>query len=444
MRHLTSTLVLLALLAGCGNSTAPAPAPGLSASTPVAAASADAGMPSLTKATLARKTSPRDRRVADEKACDGNDAAACRRAADRYRGYGHIAGCGLDRPGPKPRRLVTAADHKSDVREYDRWIRKVCDSGDQDACLQGRLNLESVRITARTAHACTRGGLGDCPLYQWVIGMHPEKKKAIEDERRSFITTGNHGLLFADLFRKEKVRGGDALPKDVADLAQRICATTHECDAVMLMLDENGYTPAALAPTRKAAGEALVTACLEGECECGEAARYLDAGDARTLDLARIGCDDGEPEACYVLGDLYERGIGVAKDGVKAFGLYQQACPTVLADDGRADIYSKAACDRLSAWSEEGVDVEKDRDRAFFYANLACPGDGIEVDHSFCVHRAIFHSVNEYRSRENYLMTTGDVGRMIFHGADTPPADGKECSRPSVAELCKKTAPLIH
>jgi hypothetical protein len=68
----------------------------------------------------------------------------------------------------------------------------------------------------------------------------------------------------------------------------------------------------------------------------------------------------------------------------------------------------------------------------------------MEVDHSFCVHRAIVHSVHEYRSRQNYLMTTNDVGRMIFHGSDSPPAEGKECSRPSVAELCKKTAVLIH
>ena len=210
------------------------------------------------------------------------------------------------------------------------------------------------------------------------------------------------------------------------------------------MLDENGYTPAAVAPVRKAAGEALVTGCLDGACECGEAARYLEPGDARTLDLARIGCDDGEPEACFVLGDLHERGAGVDKDRVKAFLLYQQACPSVLAEDGREDIYSKAACDRLSAWSEEGVSVEKDRDRAFFYARLACKGDGIALDHSFCVHRAIFHSVNEYRSWDHYLMTTQDVGRLFFHGPDSPPINGKECSRPGVAELCKKTAPVIH
>ncbi len=441
MRRLTSPLVALALLAGCGNSTAPAPSASASA---MAAAAPDAGAPAIEATTLTRKTSPRDRRIADEKACEGDDAAACRRAADRYRGYGHVAGCGVERVGPRPPRLVTGADHRDDVRQYDRWIRKVCELGDLDACLQGAKNLESVQITSRTSAACTRGGLGDCPLYQWVVGMHPEKKKLLEDERRDFITTGNHGQLFVDLYRKEKTRGGDTLPQEIADLALRICTTTHECDEVMLMLDENGFAPAALAPVRKAAGEALATACLDGDCECGEAARYLDAGDARALDLARIGCNEGDPEACYVLGDRYERGDGLTKDVMKAFGLYQQACPAVLAMDGREEIYSRAACDRLSAWSEEGTDVEKDRDRAFFFAKLACPGDGIALDHALCVHRAIFHSVHDYRSPDHFTMTPQDIGRQFFHGVDSSPVDGKECSRPSVAELCKKTAPLIH
>ena len=452
MRHLTSSLVALALVVGCGNSTSPPPSPSAAASTsaPItaapapAAADADAGLPSLKPTTLVRKGSPRDRRLADEKACDAGDAAACRRAADRHRGYGHIAGCGVDRTGPRPHRLVTAADYKDDRREYDRWIRKVCALGDEDACLQGTANLTTASITPRTAQACTRGGLGDCPHYQWVVGMHPENKKMIEEARRQFIATGNHGQLFVELFRKEKTRGGDELPKAIADLARQICAATHECDEVMLMLDENGYTPAATAQVRKASGELLVSACLDGECECGEAARYLDPGDARIADLARIGCDDGEPEACFELGDLHERGAGVDRDLVKAFALYQQACPSVMAADGREDIYSKAACDRLSAWSEAGTDVEKDRDRAYFYSTLACPGDGIAIDHAFCVHRAIFHSVNEYRSSDHFLMTTNDIGRLIFHGPDGKPIDGKECSRPSVAELCKKTAPLIH
>lgn len=440
----TSALVI----AACGDATAPAPALTPVASSPSSAAapsaSIQAEIPPLTPTTLARKTTPKDRRLADERACEGGDPAACRRAADRYRGYGHIAGCGLDRPGPKPRRLVTAADSEADIKGFDKWIRRLCDLGNEEACLQGQANLDTVKITLRTAYACARGGVGDCPLYQWAVGMRPEKTKLIDDARRGFITTGVHGKLFVELLGKEKTRGGDALPKEVAELAERVCKATHEYDEVIMMLDENGYTPSAVAPVRKAAGEELVRACLEGECVCGEAARYLEPTDARVADLARIGCDDGEPDACFVLGDLYERGAGMAKDAQKAFSLYQLACPSTVASDGRADIVSKAACDRLSVKYEEGAELAQDRDRAFFYSTLACKGESVEVDHAFCVHRAIFHAKHDYRSRTHYLLTTTEAGRLFYHGSDTEPVKAKECDRPSVAELCKETAPLFR
>lgn len=445
-----AVILLTAALWGCGNTTAPAPPPSASASSSAMAAaaapsaSAVVDESSLKPAALARKTTPKDKRLADERACEGGDAAACRRAADRYRGYGHIAGCGVDRPGPKPRRLVTAADADADIKQFDKWIRRLCDLGNEEACLQGQQNLQSVRITPRTSYACARGGVGDCPLYQWVVGMHPEKTKALDAARRQFITTGIHGNLFVDLFRKEKKRGGDVLPKEVADLAARICETTRECDEVMLMLDENGYTPQAVAPVRKAAGEALVRACLEGDCVCGEAARYLDSADARAADLAKIGCEDGEPDACFLLGDLYERGAGVPKDLAKAFALYGLACPTMIADDGRADIVSKAACDRLSAKYEEGKELAQDRDTAFFYSTIACPDEGVAFDHSFCVHRAIFHGQHNYRSRRYYLITIPEVARLFLNGPDSDPFNAKECERPSVAELCKQVAPLLR
>lgn len=451
MRRLTLLFsTLTAALLGCGNASGPAPSASSSAAAPPASSSAAPGSSgeaasALTKPTsLVRKSAPRDRRLADEKACEGGDAAACRRAADRYRGYGHIAGCGVDRKGPKPRRLVTAADYDADIKGFDTWIRRLCDLGDEEACLQGQKNLESVSITPRTSYACARGGVGDCPLYQWAVGMRPEKKKQLDEERRRFITTGNHGDLFVELFRKEKKRGGDALPNEIAELSTRICKATHECDEVMLMLDENGYTPAALAPLRKAFGEELTGACVEGECVCGEAARYLDDGDARAADLAKIGCDDGEPDACFVLGDLYERGAGgVPKDVPKAIALYQVACPSFVADDRRADVVSQAACDRLSIKYEEGKDLEQDRDRAFFYSSLACTGEGVTFEHAFCVRRAVYHSKHNYVWRSHYLLTTNQVGQLIFNGPDYEPLNAKECERPSVVELCKKTASIF-
>ena len=136
----------------------------------------------------------------------------------------------------------------------------MCELGDPDACLQGRANLENVRITPRTSFACTRGGLGDCPLYQRVIGMHPEKKKLIEDARREFITTGNHGQLFVELFRKEKVRGGDALPKEIAELAQSLAGIRRPASSLVSggsaplpvpEVNSGTFTPGFGAPTPK-------------------------------------------------------------------------------------------------------------------------------------------------------------------------------------------------
>src|SRR5262249_36552423 len=147
--------------------------------------------------------------------------------------------------------------------------------------------------------ACTRGGLGDCPALQWQIGMHPEKEKALREARMTFMTGGFVTKFFSTLFQREKVRGGDSLPEQVFAVALRVCKSTLECDEVVTMLDENGYTPAAVTPVKNAMGDALSSACLGGDCVCGEAARLLDANDPRREDLARLGCEDGEPDGCY-------------------------------------------------------------------------------------------------------------------------------------------------
>ena len=436
---------MMLMSSACGQDSSPGPNsnPASSAVVSMAASAASVSVDATKPTTLKRTKTPQDRRIADEKACENGDSAACRRAADRYRGYGHIAGCGLERKGIKPRRMVTAADSEEDQKGFDTWIRRLCDLGDEEACLQGRANLGTVPITTRTSHACARSGVGDCPLYQWATRMHPDKKKVIDDARRVFITSGSHGRLFVELFRKEKNRGGDVLPKEVAELATAICKETHECDEITLMLDENGYTPAAIAPVRKAFGEELARACLEGECVCGEAVRYLEQTDARIPDLAAMGCDDGEPDGCYALGDVHERGMGVSKDVGQALALYQVACPPMVADDQRADIVSQSACHRLSIKYDEGQDLEKDRDRAYFYSTLACPGEGVNIDHSYCVRRAVFHGKYDYLWRKMYRLTTYEIGQLIFRGPSNEPINEQECERPSVAALCKETAPLL-
>jgi TPR repeat protein len=425
------------LLLGCSQGDAPPPAPSGAVASAAASATASAEAPLPTATTkLARKKTPRERRIEDEKRCEAGELAGCRRAADRYRGYGHIAGCGVDREGKPPRRMVTAADAESDAKSFDKWIRKACDLGDDDACLQGIKNLTSPGITPRVVDACARGSAETCPLYLWATGMRPGAKKALDHDRHVFLTHGFHGYLFTELYRKEKTKGGATLPPEVADLARRICKTTGECDDVFMMLDKNGWGPEALASLRNGVGDDLAAACLEGDCTCGEAARYLDPSDARVLDLAQIGCAEGEPDACFVLGDRYERGAGVPKDDRTALRYYEIACPRVLAGDDREEVYSKPACARLAErYAGSGPD---ERLREYHYASLACSRPGMERDHAPCVRRALLHYQHGFRS-DFITETSAHAGQRFLNGNDE-----KECERPSVRAECEKAKAIIR
>jgi TPR repeat protein len=165
---------------------------------------------------------------------------------------------------------------------------------------------------------------------------------------------------------------------------------------------------------------------------CGEAASLLQPSDPRREDLARIGCDDGEPDACFLLGKMTEQ-----KDPNGAKALYDVACPAVIADDGREEIYSKAACDALSTLYEEGRAVAKDSDRGYYYSRLACTRSGFALDHAPCVRKALYHARNYRGGTTDWLLTTAQLARKVLNGDDGPPVFAKECERPSVAELCK-------
>jgi TPR repeat protein len=420
-----AALPLLMLAAACGPNAGPAATTG-----EASRASAAPAVVVEAPKSLARTTTPEARRERDEKACGSGDAAACRRTADRYRGYGHVAGCGVVRDRPKPRRSVTAADARDDAKLFDTWIRRACELGDDDACVQGRNNVFGQKISDGEVDACARSGLADCPAFQWRVALHPDDEKVLVEKRRAFVSRAFVTKFFGTMFARAKQRGGDTLPKEVFAAAERVCKATLECDDVLTLLDEDGYTPAALAPLRKAMGQALAAQCLEGDCVCGEAARLLAPDDARREDLARIGCDDGEPDGCFVLGQLAEPNAME-----KAALLYDIACPAVIADDGREEIYSKPACDRLGQMYEEGKGFEKDSDRAFYYASLACTRVEREQDHGACVRRALLHARGYWRSNL-FGKTPRMLAKIYFYGDDEP-AEGHECERPSVAELCK-------
>ncbi|HVY46902.1 MAG TPA: hypothetical protein VHB21_13535, partial [Minicystis sp.] len=133
------TAFAAAALVGVLSCGAPAGPPSPSSAQPRASSPAEASAAPVViepPKALRRATTPQQRREHDEAQCLGGDAKACREAADRYRGYGHVAGCGVARERPKPFRMVTAADAPGDRRRFDGWIRRACDLGDDDACAQ--------------------------------------------------------------------------------------------------------------------------------------------------------------------------------------------------------------------------------------------------------------------------------------------------------------------
>ncbi len=77
-----------------------------------------------------------------------------------------------------------------------------------------------------------------------------------------------------------------------------------------------------------AADDASACAELAGQWidRHGEGETLTEADAARTAEVARKGCDGGNPSACAHLGLLYSLGRGVAQDDARATSLYEIAC----------------------------------------------------------------------------------------------------------------------
>jgi TPR repeat protein len=194
------------------------------------------------------------------------------------------------------------------------------------------------------------------------------------------------------------------------------------------MLDKHFFTPDQLAPFRKRAATVLTDACLAGSCTCGQATRFVDDTDPKRVDLAKLGCENGEAEACYVLGTLHEGGKGVPKDEALARRLYELACPAKVpietTSSPRRGEYSQRACARMAAYYDEGAIPPKDDARAFFYLAKGCPVPGLALDHETCVKVARYWLTTARNSGRN-----GEEAGLHLRRKD-------ECRRPSVGTLC--------
>ncbi len=420
----------------------------------VSASSSAAVVPA--KPTVKRKTTPTELRVADEKACLAGNADACRRMADRYRGYGHTAGCGIDRAGaalahgrvvaPISVRIKRAAeDEDRDKAGLLEWMAKACDLGESKACdiersvrskFEPDSNFDKEAIATRSD-----------PTTSAVMSFHSlwqseEHVKFLDLRKKCLTKRYSCSALSSSLFTRRKEETRPELTPELITKLQAICDQTLDCDSVLMMLDKHGYPPEALAPIRAHASKSLVQACVEGSCVCGDAAASLPADDPRIADLARWGCENGEAAGCYLLGKLHEEGRGVDKDEDFARSLYETACPPTK---GYADYYtpeySPRACQRMAEIAQGGLMPPKDKDRAVYYAEYGCLRPGYERDHAPCVTYSRYWANGVLTSvcrpeDASWCRSSLEQAEDNFHGKKSSPADGKECERPSVKAIC--------
>jgi Sel1 repeat len=448
MKMRVSCTLALGFVLGCGQSNSSAPAP--------AASTSASSVPE--KLTVQRKTTPAALRIADEKDCLAGKKDACRRMADRYRGYGHTAGCGLDREGPETvhgrttkgmavriRRVVD--DGPDDVKQFLTWIGKACDLDDSEAC-----TIEGFARSSRKHEfhldlqdGALRSNIQSSALAGFVESVNLIKYNKFLEKRQSCWTSSVADCT--ELSKFLMTQGKDELPPKFTPewltTLQAVGEKTLDFETLYMMLDKLGHAAEAIAPLKAHAAKTLVKACVEGSCVCSDAAKSLPADDPRVVDLARWGCENGEANGCYLLGKLYEEGRGVEKDEVFARSLYEQACPSRRASSvSRSGDISPAACVKLAEAAEGGAIPPKDRARALYYVQALCSSPGYERDHSYCVKLAKYWTSGVMpnscpESSSDACKANIPVVSSLLNGPTDDPLNGKECQRPSVKALCE-------
>lgn len=357
--------------------------------------------------------------------------------ADRHRGYGLVAGCGVDRGRAKPFIKRLSEDSDVDAERFEHFIRRACELGDAEACSIARTAPSTYSMPTDVARRrAARSRPEEVGVLRYRLEKTPENKKILENLRNTCITTGA-SCWDADLLvfkRDPKKPEGKVLAEEIARV-ERLCGETHDCAEMMMMLDKSGVSPDELAPARASFADTLTKACVAGECTCGEAGRYLPATDPTSLDLAILGCDDGEAEGCYELGRHFEDGVGVDKDVDRARALYELACPPArpleLGAGPRLGEYSPRACDRLAEIVGGGAYPPTPFARAMYYAQFACIHPGYEIDQAPCVRLGRYWASNP--------IATGHAISDARDAAEGPlraEASQSECNRPSVKDAC--------
>ncbi|MFO0549683.1 MAG: hypothetical protein U0271_14925 [Polyangiaceae bacterium] len=301
--------------------------------------------------------------------------------ADRYRGYGDPAGCGVDRGRSLPFNKRLHVDTRSDTALFRSFVGRACDLGDKQACLVLSHDKAQPPPSSRFAEIdLLRVRLERSGLAEWQRIARPAMFFELRRHRDDCLADehGFHPCWGDELaLRVTGVIDAKGPTPEVIRQIDEACATTLECNRILRMAEREGADEEALRPRREKAVDVLVAACEEGSCTCGQATKLMGEDDPRYVDAAKLGCSAGEAEACFALGRLYEDGrLGLPRDPVTALSLYRVACPEQLPVEGFGSAlrgeYSPRACARLAALYRDGELVAKDKPRANFFQEAAC------------------------------------------------------------------------
>jgi hypothetical protein len=432
---LVCVFILANSVLGCGNpSPAPSGSAALVASAPQATGSVAQLDTKLPPTMLKRKATPAELYAKDDAACTGGDKAACTRMAERFSGTGNEGGCGVPRGRPFPMVKRISADTRADHEAYLAAVTKGCASGDTEACKYKKAySADRNDDPRRIRYAGIRRDSTHLGVWLFQSALLPDVAKTLADIRKQCVA-GVCTYPRTALFKKTKPPSDGKLAKEIAAMAIDACDKTHDCDDIYMMLDKDGYTPDELQGVRAAFAKTLTQACLEGECTCGEATKYVADSDATAPDLAVLGCENGEAEGCFALARLYETGKSVAKDERQAGILDDVACPTIHAvssSETELGEYSPHACDHFAEIFLGGPYPGKDRDRGIYYSDFACMNPGYEPDNAPCVRRGMEFATKRVSTQHN----GGDARSAAWADSDPLSVDN-ECNRPSVKEQC--------
>lgn len=435
-------LAVVMLAVACGESPVGPPRSRSAAVSTTEPSAASAQPPAMLATSLTRKATPSERFGKDQSGCAAGDKAACRSLAARYQGFGIQGGCGVPRGRAYPFTKREPSDHDSDRLAWTSAMHKACELGDEGACALSMIEPNTVTSTTfYLSRNPVRRDWKEIGLWLFRSNQNPAVAKKLDAaQKKCLVDSPKWSCSSGGAFEKLKAPADGKLPAELRKLAEEACAATRDCDDIYTVLDQAGFSPEELAPVRASFAKTLVEACLEGECTCGEATKYLSPDDARLSDLGVLGCENGEPEGCYTLGLAIESGkVAEPKspaetppsDAVTANKLFDAACPLLYPSNGKLGDYSTRACDRFAERYLSGPYPGKDRDRGRYYVELACPNPGFAWNHRPCVRLGMLWATKRTSTGKN-----GTEARYAAWANSDALAIDHECKRKSVKEAC--------